>query len=37
MKEEIGLLTPLYTSRKLELYIVLQSFSQLAPNLTKKI
>lgn len=37
MADEIGMLAPLYRSRKLELYIVLQSLSQLAPNLQKQI
>jgi len=37
MAEEIGTLSPLYRSRKLELYIVLQSLSQLAPALQKQI
>src|SRR5688572_23280198 len=33
MAEEVGMLAPLYRSRKLELYIVLQSLSQLALTL----
>ena len=37
MAEEIGMLSPLYRSRKLELYVVLQALSQLAPNLRKQI
>jgi hypothetical protein len=37
MAEEIGMLSPLYRSRKLELYIVLQALSQLAPNLKQQI
>jgi hypothetical protein len=37
MAEEVGMLAPLYRSRKLELYIVLQSLSQLAPNLRQQI
>jgi len=37
MAEEIGMLSPLYRSRKLELYIVLQALSQLAPNLRRQI
>ena len=37
MAEEIGMLAPLYRSRKLELYIVLQSLSQLAPTLRQQI
>lgn len=37
MAEEIGMLSPLYRSRKLELYIVLQALSQLAPNLREQI
>lgn len=37
MAEEIGMLAPLYRSRKLELYIVLQALSQLAPTLEKQI
>lgn len=37
MAEEIGTLSPLYRSRKLELYIVLQSLSQLAPALRQQI
>lgn len=37
MAEEIGMLAPLYRSRKLELYIVLQALSQLAENLKKQI
>ncbi len=37
MAEEIGKLSPLYRSRKLELYIVLQTLSQLAPTLREQI
>ena len=37
MAEEIGMLSPLYRSRKLELYIVLQTLSQLAPTLNEQI
>ncbi len=37
MAEEVGMLSPLYRSRKLELYIVLQSLSQLAPTLRAQI
>lgn len=37
MAEEVGMLAPLYRSRKVELYIVLQSLSQLALNLQKQI
>ncbi len=37
MADEIGKLSPLYRNRKLELYIVLQALSQLAPNLQDKI
>ena len=37
MAEEIGTLSPLYRSRKLELYIVLQSLSQLALTLKQQI
>lgn len=37
MAEEIGMLSPLYRSRKLELYIVLQALSQLAPALRQQI
>lgn len=37
MAEEIGMLSPLYRSRKLELYVVLQALSQLAPELRKQI
>jgi hypothetical protein len=37
MAEEVGTLSPLYRSRKLELYIVLQALSQLAPTLQKQI
>jgi hypothetical protein len=37
MAEEIGKLSPLYRSRKLELYIVLQSLSQLAITLREQI
>lgn len=37
MAEEIGMLAPLYRSRKLELYIVLQALSQLALNLKEQI
>lgn len=37
MAEEVGMLSPLYRSRKLELYIVLQALSQLAENLKEQI
>ena len=37
MAEEVGMLAPLYRSRKLELYIVLQSLSQLAEPLRQQI
>jgi hypothetical protein len=37
MAEEVGMLAPLYRSRKLELYIVLQALSQLAPILKQQI
>src|SRR3990170_4305875 len=37
MAEEVGMLSPLYRSRKLELYIVLQALSQLAKNLREQI
>ena len=37
MAEEVGMLSPLYRSRKLELYVVIQSLSQLAPPLDKQI
>jgi len=37
MAEEIGMLSPLYRSRKLELYVVLQSLSQLASTLREQI
>lgn len=37
MAEEVGMLAPLYRSRKLELYIVLQSLSQLAITLRPQI
>jgi hypothetical protein len=37
MAEEVGMLAPLYRSRKLELYIVLQALSQLAPILKEQI
>jgi hypothetical protein len=37
MAEEVGMLAPLYRSRKLHLYIVLQALSQLAINLRKQI
>jgi hypothetical protein len=37
MAEEVGTLSPLYRSRKLELYIVLQALAQLAPTLQKQI
>ena len=37
MAEEVGMLSPLYRSRKLELHIVLQSLSQLAPPLDEQI
>jgi hypothetical protein len=37
MAEEVGALSPLYRSRKLELYIVLQALSQLAPTLQTQI
>lgn len=37
MAEEVGMLSPLYRSRGLEPYVVLQSLSQLAPPLDKQI
>ena len=37
MAEEVGMLSPLYRSRKLELYVVLQALSQLAPTLKSQI
>jgi hypothetical protein len=37
MAEEVGMLAPLYRSRKLELYIVLQALSQLALTLKNQI
>ena len=37
MAEEVGTLSPLYRSRKLELYIVLQALSQVAPVLRQQI
>lgn len=37
MAQEVGMLAPLYRSRKLELYVVLQSLSQLAPVLKEQI
>jgi len=37
MAEEVGMLAPLYRSRKLELYIVLQALSQLALTLREQI
>ncbi len=37
MAEEVGMISPLYRSRKLELYIVLQALSQLAPTLREQI
>lgn len=37
MAEEVGMLAPLYRSRKLELYIVLQALSQLAPVLKEQV
>lgn len=37
MAEEVGMLAPLYRSRKLQLYIVLQSLSQLAQPLRQQI
>lgn len=37
MAEEVAMLSPLYRSRKLELYIVLQSLAQLAENLRDQI
>jgi len=37
MAEEVAMLSPLYRSRKLQLYIVLQSLSQLAPTLRAQI
>lgn len=37
MAEEVGMLSPLYRSRKLELYVVLQALSQLAPTLRQQI
>jgi len=37
MAEEVGMLSPLYRSRKLELYIVLQALSQLALPLRQQV
>jgi len=37
MAKEIGMLSPLYRSRKLQLYIVLQALSQLSPTLRDQI
>lgn len=37
MAEEVGMISPLYRSRKLELYIVLQSLSQLDKTLRQQI
>ena len=37
MAEEVGMLSPLYRSRKMELYVVLQALSQLAPILKQQI
>ena len=37
MAEEVGMLAPLYRSRKLQPYVVLQALSQLAPNLRQQI
>jgi hypothetical protein len=37
MAEEVGMISPLYRSRKLELCVVLQSLSQLAPTLKQQI
>lgn len=37
MAEEVGMLSPLYRSRKLQLYLVLQALSQLAPSLRQQI
>jgi hypothetical protein len=37
MAEEVGMLSPLYRSRKLHLYIVLQALAQLAPELRRQI
>ncbi|MCL4552438.1 MAG: type IV secretory system conjugative DNA transfer family protein [Candidatus Marsarchaeota archaeon] len=37
MAEEVGMLSPLYRSRKLELYVVLQALSQLASPLREQI
>lgn len=37
MAEEVAMLSPLYRSRKLQLYIVLQSLAQLAPNLREQV
>ena len=37
MAEEVGMISPLYRSRKLQLYIVLQSLSQLAKPLDEQI
>ena len=37
MAEEVGMLSPLYRSRKLELYVVLQALAQLAPTLKRQI
>jgi hypothetical protein len=37
MAEEIGMISPLYRSRKLELYVVIQALWQLAPTLREQI
>ena len=37
MAEEIGMISPLYRSRKLQLYVVIQSLSQLAKPLDEQI
>jgi len=37
MADEVAMLSPLYRSRKLELYVVLQSLGQLAPTLRQQI
>jgi hypothetical protein len=37
MAKEVGMLSTLYRSRKLELYVVLQSLNQLAPELRNQI
>lgn len=37
MAEEVGMISPIYRSRKLELYVVIQALWQLAENLRKQI